>query len=323
MFLYTFEAGSLSSLFSSINSEVDNACFSVDVDQFNPNRLGNVKKIGFIAKLGSDGKFDFDVMDTVIQYRQIQAEVFIQVPHDFDMEPRDLLVLANSVDANVILMPPAAGAGQEDWALWQELTLRYADAMLSFNPFSKELLPVTSYVQYMIMRVTGYKPATLTDDPMMKHFFEDGMDVPVMDAIKSALDIKIFDTHGGPEAFESFVHGTLAGLYDRVEERSQDVSQTFISWVDEAQVDHVGYVMTSFMNALGITDKPFLDLMIDMASDARKADLPILKTIREHLVPENREKIPSVYFEDNDVSLESLTDQCTVVYDFLSRVVPA
>jgi hypothetical protein len=323
MFLYTFEAGSLSSLFSSLSSDVDNACFSVDVDQFSPNRLNNVKKIGFIAKLGSDGKFDFDVMDTVIQYRQIQAEVFVQVPHDFAMEPRDLLVLANSVDANVILMPPAVDAGLEAWELWQQLTLRYADAMLGFNPFAKELLPVTSYVQYMIMRVAGYQPATLTDDPMMKHFFEDGMNVPVMDAIKAALDIKIHDAHGGKQGFESFVHGTLAGLYDRVEERSQDVSQTFISWIDEAEVDHVGYVMTAFMNALGITDKPFLDLMIDMASDARKADQPILKTIREHLAPAGRDKIPSIYFEDTDVTVESLSDQCTLVYDFLSRIIPA
>jgi hypothetical protein len=322
MVLYTFEAGALSSLFSSINGEVDNACFSVDVDQFNPNRLGNVKQIGFIAKLGADGQFDFDVMDTVIQYRQLQAEVFIQVPHDLVMDPRDLLVLANSVDANVILMPPAADAEAEDWNLWRELTLRYTDTMLSFNPFAKELLPVTSYVQYMVMRVAGYQPATLTDDPMMKHFFEDGMNVAVMDDLKSALDAKIYAAHGGQQAFESFVHGTLAGLYDRVEERSQDVAHNFISWIDEAHVDHVGFIMTSFMNALGITDKPFLDLMIDMASDARKADLPVLRGIRDNLAPAERDKIPA-YFEDTDVTVESLSTQCNLVYEFLGRVIPA
>lgn len=323
MVLYTFAAGALSSLFSSINGEVDNACFSVDVDQFNPNRLENIKQIGFIAKLGSDGKFDFDVMDTVIQYRQLQAEVFIQVPHDFVMEPRDLLVLANSVDANVILMPPAANAGAAAWELWRELTLSYTDAMLSFNPFAKELLPVTSYVQYMAMRVAGYQPATLTDDPMMKHFFEDGMNVAVMDDIKSALDVKIYAAHGGQQAFESFVHGTLAGLYDRVEERSQDVAHNFISWIDEAHVDHVGFIMTSFMNALGITDKPFLDLMIDMASDARKTDLPVLKSIRDHLDPAARDKIPGIYFEDTDVTVASMSAQCNLVYEFLGRVIPA
>jgi hypothetical protein len=323
MFLYTFEVRTLSSLFSSLNSEVVNAVFGVEVDQFNPNRLNNVKKIGFIAKVDAMGQLDFDVMDTIIQYRQIQAEVFLQIPHDFSMKPHDMLVMANSVKASVILMPPPIDADAATWAAWHETTLSYAEAMLNYHAFAKELLPVSSYVQYMVMRVAGHTPATLTDDPMMKHYFEDGMNVGVMDALKADLDAKILAHHGGAEAFESFVHGTLAGLYERVEERTGEITHNFIDWIDNCQLDHLGYVVTSVMNALGITDKPFLDLMIDMAGDAREANSSVIKTIRDQLSPAERDKIPGIYFEDSDVTIESLAEKSTLVYDFFSRVLPA
>lgn len=328
MFLYSFEASTLSSLFSKLNSESNNACFSVEVDVFSPNRLENIKKIGFMAKLDALCKFDFDVMDTLIQYRQIQAEVFLQIPHDFfvasetaAMTPHDILVLVNSIDVNLILMPPPSNAGREEWSKWHKLTVDFAEAMLNFHPFSKELLPVSSYVQYMAMRVVGYQPKTLTDDPMMKHFFEDGMNVEAMDALKVDLEDKIISAHGGKEAFESYVYGTLSGLYERLDERSHDFAETFVEWIEQSPEEHLGYVMTCLLKALDITDKPFVDLMIDMAGDARRANISIMSTLTNQLSPEGRAEIPSLFLEDSELSPELLDKYATKVHDFLTNIV--
>ncbi|MBI6882992.1 hypothetical protein [Pseudomonas putida] len=323
MLLYSFDASTLSSLFPKLSSESNNACFSVDVDVFSPNRLENVKKIGFIARMDADGKFDFDVMDTLIQYRQTLAEVFIQVPFDFTMKAYDLLVLANSIDCNVILTPPASDAEQADWDQWRKLMLEYADAMLSFPAFGKELLPVTSYVQYMAMSVAGYQPETLTDDPIMKHFFEDGMNIPLMDALKEELHEKVVSAHGGDEGFESFVHGTLAGLYNRVDDRSHDLAATFVEWIEESPEEHIGYIMMQMLKALGITEKPFQDLMIDMAGDARRANVSIVTSLIGQLSPEGRANIPSLFLEDSELSKDDLDVFGDKVHAFLVNIVPA
>ena len=323
MFLYHFDAGTISSLFPKLNGESNNACFSVEVDVFSPNRLENVKQIGFLAKLDETGKFDFDVMDTLIQYRQIQAEVFIQIPHDFTMKPHDLLVLANSIDASVILMPPKADAGAESWNEWHKLTLEYTDAMLSFHSFSKELLPVTSYVQYMAMNVAGYQPKTLTDDPMMKHFFEDGMNIPVMDQLKEQIHQRILDAHGGKDGFESFVHGTLSGLYERVDERSRSYAGTVVEWIEESPEEHIGYVMMQLLKALGITEKGFQDLIIDMAGDARRDNVSIVTTLLTQLSPEGRADIPKMFLEDSELAPADLEQHASTVYAFLNTIVTA
>lgn len=321
MFLYHFDAGALSSLFAKLSGESNNACFSVDVDVFSPNRLENVKKIGFVAKVDGAGQFDFDVMDTLIQYRQIQAEVFIQVPHDFPMKPHDLLVLANSIETNVILMPPKADAGAEEWRKWHQLTLAYAEAMLGFHSFSKELLPVTSYVQYMAMNVAGYQPKTLTDDPMMKHFFEDGMNVPVMDELKAQLHELILSTHGGKEGFEAFVHGTLQGLFERLEDRSRGYAGTVVDWIEESPEEHIGFIMTSLIKALGIEDKGFQDLIIDMAGDARRDNVSIMTTLLAQLSPEGRRDIPKLFLEDSDLTPEDLDRYASTLHALLSNIV--
>jgi hypothetical protein len=323
MFLYHFDAGTISSLFSKLNGESNNACFSVEVDIFSPNRLENVKKIGFLAKLDEAGQFDFDVMDTLIQYRQIQAEVFIQIPHDFTMKPHDLLVLANSIDANVILMPPKAGANAEAWGNWHKLTLDYTAAMLGFNSFSKELLPVSSYVQYMAMNVVGYQPKTLTDDPMMKHFFEDGMNIAVMDELKDQIHTMVLEAHGGKEGFESFVHGTLLSLYERVDERSISYAGTVIEWIEESPEEHIGYVMMQLLKALGITEKGFQDLIIDMAGDARRDNVSIVSTLLAQLSPEGRANIPKMFLEESELAPADLDLYASTVYSFLNTIVAA
>lgn len=190
--------------------------FGVEVDAFNPQPVENLRTVGFIARMDSGG-FDFDVMDTIIQYHQLHCAVFIEVPFDFAMPAKDVLVMAMSMSANVIVTPPQPGT-PEQWKQWSDYTKQFLAAMLDLPTFSQELLPVTSYVEYMSMAVMKYQPKTITDNPLMFEYFEKSMDYPTMDELKAHMHEAILDYHGGEEAFEVMVHSTLASMHDSLSE---------------------------------------------------------------------------------------------------------
>lgn len=188
--------------------------FGVDVDTFDPQPLAGVRSIGFLAKV-DEGQFDFDLMDTMIQYHQIHCQIFIEVPFDFPMSARDVLVIAGSVSCNVIVRPPEEKT-TENWLKWKDYTQEFLSALLELPAHSQEVLPVTSYIQYMSMNVMGHQPATLTDNPLMHEYFEKGMDTTTMDDLKSHLSQAILDYYGGAQEFEVMVHSTLSAMHDNL-----------------------------------------------------------------------------------------------------------
>lgn len=191
------------------------AYYGVVLDKFCANRIKDVTRISIIADVDESGEFSFDVMDTLIQYRQAKADVILEVPFNFPLQASDVLILCNSIGAGVLLAPPAEKTA-ENWAAWAEQVKKYARAMFGVQAFSKEILPVTSYVQYMAMRVIGFTPKGLTDDEMMHHYFEKDMDEMTMDLLKKDLDVIIIEGSGGHEAFESLVQSTADALSDVV-----------------------------------------------------------------------------------------------------------
>lgn len=320
MLSYSFEKSTLSELFK--RESVENCLFSVEVDCFNAKRLEDVRKISFLAALDESGVFSFDVIDTAIQYRQIQAEVFIEIPYLFEYPAKDAVSLANSARVNLLLTPPPPGSPKDQWEIWSNLVLEYADAMLNVRAFSKELLPVTSYVQYMTMNVLGYQPEGLTDDPLMKHFFEDGMDIEVMDDLKDKLAQKIIDFHGGDDEFEKLVHGTLAALYDKVDERSHAFAGSYAEWAESLPEESIGSFIVAMLAAIGISSQPFIDLLIDFAKDARLSNVAIIPYLLKLTSPEGRCDIPPMFLEDDDLSENDRNEMSDKTYAFLRKITP-
>lgn len=324
MIVHSFDRVALSELVkSALDDETENSgrsYFSVDVDTFCIDRIQNLRQIGFLAKMDDQGQFDFDVMDTLIQYKQNQAEVFLQVPFDFPMDPYDLLVLCSSIDINVLLMPPE-DKNAETWRRWSERACEYTDAMLNFQSFSREILPVTSFVQYLSMRVMSYTPPALTDDPMMQHFFEEGMCVSTMDALKETLEDKIFSWFGSHQQFEEYVHSTLSGLYERVEERSIDMARAIAEKIENVQEADIPSAMTGMLNNLGITHVAFIQLVIDLACDARRSNISLLPKVVEQLAPEGISTIPPMFIEAGQIDEQSLQENAAKAYAFLRQLV--
>jgi len=194
--------------------------FGVLADVFDPLPLKGIKSIGFIAKV-EGGQFDFDLMDTMIQYRQIHCPIFLEVPFDFEMTARDVLIVAHSVESHVIVTPPSSG-NADDWARWSSYVEEFLAALLELPQYGQELLPVTSYIQYMSMSVMGYQPATLTDNSMMHEYFEKDMDVATMDILKERMQATILGYYGGKEEFEVMVHSTLSALHDNLKNMGEE-----------------------------------------------------------------------------------------------------
>lgn len=200
------------------------AYYGVNVDAFTASKVDGAEVIGFVAKMDQDNpkQFSFDVMDMMIQYRQAKIKVMLEVPFDFSMVPADVMVVANSIGAGLIITPPVEKTA-ENWQAWSDQVARYAKALMATSNFEKEVLPVTSYAQYMAMQVMGYTPASLTDDPMMHHYFEKGMDHPTMDALKADLADIIHEAHGGEAEFEVMVHSTLSAMKSTLDEKIESI----------------------------------------------------------------------------------------------------
>ncbi len=323
---YYFEPSSLTHLLNNeehLSQAEERAYFSVHVDTFSAKRVENVRQIGFIAKVDGDGQFDFDFMDTMIQYRQAQSEVFLQVPYDFSMSPRDTLVFASSIEAHVLLMPPAAQAESSEWVKWIDKVDAYSEAMLAFESYGKELLPVTSYVQYMAMRVMGYQPPGLTDDTMMHHFYEHGMNEEAMEQIKANLEKRLSKVYEGLGGFEGFVHGTLSGLYERMDERSQDMAKTLAQQIEDVEESGIGEGIKAMITALEIDSNGFIQLVIDMANDARRSNLSILSTLASQLSEQGIYQIPAMFLESASLTDEELRKHASVTHDFLTKLINA
>lgn len=209
-----FGPQNLSELVESQNGETG-SYYGVVVDKFCSNRINGADRISFLAALDDPDQISFDVIDTMIQYRQAKANVLLEIPFDFPLPAQHVLVLANSISAGIVIAPPAE-KNAENWAMWASQVKDYARALFQVVGFSSEILPVTSYVQYMAMQVMGYTPDTLTDDVMMHRYFEQDMDVAMMDALKSEMHAIILEGNGGEEQFEMLVQSTLSALNDSV-----------------------------------------------------------------------------------------------------------
>lgn len=270
--------------------------YGVKVDKFCADRIKSVARISFIAELDEPGEIGFDVIDTMIQYKQAKADVVLEVPFDFDVPAKNVLVLANSIGVSVLIAPPET-KNAENWGIWSERVKEYAKDLFSVSSFSGEILPVTSYVQYMAMKVMGYTPKSLTDDPAMHHYFEDGMDTDVMDSLKEELSVIISEGMGGGDSFEQNVQSTLSALNESV----LDIGNLYMENLREGMLSEDPAEL-----------EPFLRSVIKHIGHTGTSDtvLPIiLDVIIEHKDPEEVEQhLLNSLAELSSEEIESVND---------------
>lgn len=229
------------------------AYYGVVLDKFCANRIKDVTRISIVADVDETSEFSFDVMDTLIQYRQAKADVLLEVPFNFPIPASDVLILCNSIGVGVILPPPIEKSA-ENWRAWSEQVKQYGKAMFGVHAFSKEILPVTSYVQYMAMRVIGYTPQGLTDDPMMHRYFEQDMDIEVMDNLKQELEVIVLEGSGGAQSFESMVQSTASALSDVVVNEGKQRMEILRTAIKSQDADDLKQFIPALLSELGYED---------------------------------------------------------------------
>ena len=229
------------------NSYVSGSYYGIEVDNFFSNPIKHADRVSFVAALDDPSSLSFDLMDALIQYHQAKIETLLEVPFDFSLPAETILVIANSVNCGVVISPPGEKTA-ENWATWKKQVLAYAQAMFKVPNFSKEILPVTGYVQYMAMQIMGYTPEGLTDDAMMYEYFEKDMDTPTMDALKSELHQVVLDGHGGKEGFETVVQSTLSALNDLVVEEGRNFLASLTECLKSENEERVKMLLTNLLS---------------------------------------------------------------------------
>jgi len=239
--------------------------FGVDVDVFDPLPLKGVKSIGFLAKMDS-GQLDFDLIDTMLQYHLIHCPIFLEVPFDFEMKAKDILIVAHSVEAHVVVSPPVSG-NAEDWATWARYVDEFVTALLDLPQFAQEVLPVTSYIQYMSMNVMGYQPATLTDNPMMYEYFEKNMDAPTMDALKERMHQTVLGYYGGQAEFEIMVHSTLSALHDNLKTMGEEALTRIQTALDNGEPNQISKALLEMLERKAFPSESSAVSLVQSAMD--------------------------------------------------------
>jgi len=235
----------LSSLMAE-SGEVSGSYYGIGVDNFFSNPIKGADRVSFVAALDDPTNLSFDLMDTLIQYHQAKIETLLEVPFDFTLPAETVLVIANSINCGVVISPPAEKT-PENWLKWKEQVLAYGHAMFKVQNFSKEILPVTSYVQYMAMQVMGYTPEGLTDDVMMHEYFEKNMDAATMDSLKTELHQVVLAGHGGQEGFEVVVQSTLPAMNDAVVEEGRNFLNSLTECLKSDNEERIQLLLTDLL----------------------------------------------------------------------------
>lgn len=236
-------------------SEVSGSYYGIEVDNFFSNPIKGADRVSFVAALDDPSSLSFDLMDTLIQYHQAKIETLLEVPFDFTLAPATVLVIANSINCGVVIAPPREKT-PENWATWKHQVLSYANAMFGVPNFSKEILPVTSYVQYMAMQVMGYTPEGLTDDAMMHEYFEKDMDESTMDALKAELHQVVLDGHGGQEGFETVVQSTLSAMNDAVVEEGRNFLASLTECLKSENEERIKMLLSDLLSHYAQQEMP-------------------------------------------------------------------
>jgi hypothetical protein len=266
--------------------------YGVVVDKFCSNRLNGADRISFLAALDDPDQISFDVIDTLIQYRQAKANVLLEIPFDFPLSAQHVLVLANSISAGIVIAPPAEKT-PENWEIWGSQVKDYARALFQVVGFSSEILPVTSYVQYMAMKVMGYTPSTLTDDVMMHRYFEQDMDIAMMDSLKSEMHAIILEGNGGADQFEVLVQSTLSAINDSVTAEGKQRLDTLTACLLGADAVEMEIFVLEILASLGHADTA--SMVVDR----------IVSVMIEHKDPSEFEQ--SLMNETADASAEEIS----------------
>jgi hypothetical protein len=194
---------------------------TVDVDDVTPPE--GVTEIGLLSSL-PEGSLEETVLDVAISYILAGMSVTIEFAADTDIaDPKHLVSTAASIGASLSFLPPVEGSDAEVGAYIDRVET-FARAYAKQANFSKLMIPVTSYLQYLFVEVldpdlaNGFKPT----DPYLSDRFIAHMEPKQVDLMKDRIRSVFHEAYGGPEGFIDLGRALFREIYERVEDGFKD-----------------------------------------------------------------------------------------------------
>lgn len=182
-----------------------------------------LKEISFIAPPTAEA-IDPDLLDVAIAYQLSQVEVVIEVPAANEIaNPSYFMDVISSVGISVTFLPPA----DSDDAAFEA----YIQRLETFVPlysgkaiFSKLLMPVTNYLEYLMIEMLNPELATTfaPSDPYVIERFAGAMSGARADQMKARLRTAFENYYGGPEGFRGHCAAQFKGILDLTESSLAD-----------------------------------------------------------------------------------------------------
>ena len=181
----------------------------VDEPSFAPPE--GLKEIGLLLPLDSEG---IDEIDVAISYSMAGVKTILEIPADKkDVDAAYMVSTAANIGVSLSVLPPADDSGFDAWV---ERVCEFAGAYLKSGIYAKDLLPVTSYLQYMFVEVFADASGYAAKDPYVIDRFVKTMSVERADQMKARLRAVIHEHFGGDEGFKAFAHAMAERLHNHV-----------------------------------------------------------------------------------------------------------
>ncbi len=172
-----------------------------------------LKEIGVLVPLDSEG---IDEIDVAISYSMAGVKTILEVPAEKkDVDAPYMVSTAANIGVSLSVLPPA---GPDGFDAWVERVCDFARAYLKSGIYAKELLPVTSFMEYMFVEVFADTSEYAPKDPYVIDRFVKTMTLEQSDQMKAKLREVIYDHFGGADAFKSFAHAMASRLHVHIEE---------------------------------------------------------------------------------------------------------
>lgn len=195
----------------------------------------NLESIGFVFKVDADGMIEENLLDIIISYKLTNLSVIVEVPAQLfeKIEPKYLLQLASNVDFAISLLPPGhslvdSSVTQEKY---QDLIGKFTQELLSRQNFDKQVVPITSFFQYVMMekfigteKMKGFE----IEDQYILDNFANVLTTENSDKFKAIIRSKLYDFYGSEEEFNAVAQLMQEALYNKAKNVYTDHVKNYI-----------------------------------------------------------------------------------------------
>lgn len=205
---------------------VDESVFGIEVDCDDIIVPHGLREAGLLAKT-ENGEFTDLVLDTAINMTLSHVEVMIEFTDDIEIgDAVNLVSTAASIKTSLSILPPkdASEATFEAWCVKIE---RITRAFLRQPNMAQFLLPVSSYIEYMLVETLApdVAAAFVPKDEYIIRNFHSVLPIERSDAMKARVRAIVLDHFGGEEGFKEFSAELFSSILDTVDLNSKQIAE--------------------------------------------------------------------------------------------------